>query len=93
VSRPIGRAGKSWRTERRDIGDRSAIMYHAIMSEVSARVPLALLTSADLQARAAECRRMAGTATGVSDSLNGLALRFAMLAAVREMQEQAACLP
>ena len=50
---------------------------------------LADLTSRELLRRAIECRRMATTARGdeIEQALNRLALRFALLAAQREIQE------
>jgi hypothetical protein len=52
--------------------------------------PLSDLTSEELHQRASEYRRMAQTARGetIVSSLNTLAIRFAVLAAEREIEEE-----
>jgi hypothetical protein len=52
--------------------------------------PLSDLTSEELHQRASEYRRMAQTARGeaIVSSLNTLAIRFAVLAAKREIEEE-----
>jgi hypothetical protein len=49
--------------------------------------PLASLTSQELHRRAVEYRRMAMTARGQAPALDRLAIRYALLAARREIDE------